>query len=113
MALNRELEDAKEILLPVPEGTKSGDPLVVGDLPCVALIDRNADGNASVDTGGAYRLLAKGEGDEGAAAVEPGDILFIDEEGLLTAIEAGTRFGYAMDPVESGAEETIRVKVGY
>jgi predicted RecA/RadA family phage recombinase len=113
LALNRELEDAKQVCLPVPEGTESGDPLVLGALPCVALIDRNADGEASVDLGGAYRLTVSGEDGEGNAAVGVGDILFIDAEGNITVDEAGTRFGYALDAVAEGEEAVIRVKIGY
>lgn len=113
MAKNRSQEFAKEILLPVPNGTKSGDPLVVSQLPCVAMIDRNADGEASVDCGGSYWFLVEGKNKAGNKAIAVGDIIYLKEGKLSVNNEEGTRFGYAMDPVGSGAKTEIRVKVGY
>lgn len=113
MALNRELEFAKEVCLPVPEGTKSGDFLVIGQIPCVALIDRNKEGEASVDMGGAYRLSVVGKNKAGNKAIAVGDIIYIKGGVLGVNNEEGVRFGYALDPVVSGATTVIRVKIGY
>lgn len=113
MALNRELEDAKQVCLPVPEGTKSGDPLVLGAMPCVALIDRNPDGEASIDRGGAYRLSVEGKNKAGEKAIEVGDIIYLKGGKLGVNNEEGVRFGYALDPVVKGATTVIRVAIGY
>lgn len=113
MALNRELDSANQIVVPVPEETKSGDPLIIGELPCVALIDANADGEASVQCDGAFRLSVEGVNNEGNTKIEPGDIIYM-KEGVLGADDvAGVRFGYALGTVEAGATATIVVKIGY
>jgi predicted RecA/RadA family phage recombinase len=109
MALNRVLEDAKTISVPVPDGTVSGDPLVVGGLPCVALIDQQADGNATVDTGGAYRFDVTG----GSGGPDAGDIVYLQGDGSIDDDDSGARFGYAMVAVENGQTTEIPVKIGY
>lgn len=113
MAKNRSQEFAKEILLPVPAGTKSGDPLVVGALPCVAMIDRNADGEASVDCGGSYWFEVEGKNKAGNTAIAAGAIVYLKEGKISANNEEGARFGYAQEPVASGAKTLVRVKVGY
>lgn len=110
MARNRHYAEATQFPLPVPEATESGDALVIGDLPCVALTDRDDDGEATVQTDGAF--LFPVTGDDGA--VGAGDLVYIDGSGDLTNDASGnTRFGYALEAVGSGSTTTIPVKVGY
>jgi len=119
MAKNRELEDGKTVVLAptaAPNTTvQSGDPVMVGQLPGVALTkgtDTVANGGkCGVDLGGVYRLPVKGETTTNAA-VAAGDIVYYDA-GVLNKDNTGVRYGYALDPVVSGATTTIRVKVGY
>lgn len=114
MATNRVREKATRLYLPVPVGTESGDPLVLGALPCVAVTDRDADGNASVQTDGSFTFPVVGEGSAGDAAIGVGDIVYIDTDGELNADSTnGDRFGYALEPVDSGATTDIEVKIGY
>lgn len=116
MATNRKREKGNRLSLPVPEGTLSGDPLVIGALPCVAVVDRSAwtPDAASVQTDGTWILEVKGEGPGGNEAITLGEILYIDTDGELNTDETnGTRFGYALEPVDSGATAEIEVKVGY
>lgn len=125
MAKNRARVDGRHLWLSVAaingsgtgDACKSGDPGVVGDLPIVCTTDEDADGMASVDAGGAYRLAVQGIGAAGAnAAIAVGDALHWDNTGgrLVAAAFAGTSkfFGYALGAVVAGATTTIEVKVG-
>jgi predicted RecA/RadA family phage recombinase len=114
MALNRELESATRLSLPVPEGTVSGDPLVLsGGLPCVAVTDRDewTEGEASVQTDGAFRFPVAAE----ANAITPGEIVYRETaDGDLTNDATGAeRFGYALGSVDNGQTTEIVVKIGY
>jgi predicted RecA/RadA family phage recombinase len=120
MAKNRELEDGKTIKLAPTAGpnatVKSGDPVMIGQLPAVAMTDGSDTvangGKCTVDLGGVYRLPVKGETTTNAA-VAAGDILYYDAGVINKDNTNGVRFGYALDPVVSGSTTTIRVKVGY
>lgn len=120
MATNREYERGRQFEADVSgltgSGTGglvlSGDPVVVGELPGVALTDENADGNATIQTDGVFRLPVKGETTTDAA-VAVGDIVYYDAGVINKDSSNGVRFGYALDAVSSGATSTIRVKVGY
>lgn len=114
MAKNRKFDvNGCPLELPVPEGTKSGDPVVVGQIPGVALIDRQSNGKATCDTGGVYNLSIKGANKAGNKKIEPGDIIFKKGSELNVNNEEGIRFGYAMEEVASGATTVIPVKIGY
>lgn len=113
MAKNRKLAKAQELPLPVPAGTESGMPLAVGQIPCVALTNRDANGNATVQRDGSYLLKVKGENGSGASAVAVGDIIYWAAENKLSKIATGVRYGYAAGAVGSGAEATIEVLIGY
>jgi predicted RecA/RadA family phage recombinase len=58
VATNEVFRDADSITLPVVSGVVSGEPVVVGSLIGVALIDRESDGTASVRRKGAFTLQA-------------------------------------------------------
>lgn len=93
----------------------SGDPVVVGQIPAVALIDTNADGNVTIKTDGVFALSVKGVDGSGNAAVAVGDILYYTDGDTppLGKKTSGVRFGYALEAVTSGATKTIKVKIGY
>lgn len=118
MAKNRVYEKAHEISLPVPEGTKSGDPLVIGDLPCVALIDRRPESSrelalqATVQTDGGYKFPVEGKKKGGNQKIEPGQKVFLLAGKLSANNEEGKFFGYALEEVASGATTSVVVKVG-
>lgn len=98
------------ISLPVPAGTKSGDPVKVGSLMGVAATDRadstvtpptidsiaanssgNADGYASVLVDGGYLLTVTG------AVSSAGTAIYIDSDGALTTTAtSNTLFGYTV-----------------
>ena len=115
MAKNRNLEYGRQISVPVASGTLSGDPVAVGQIPGVAVVDRNSAGNATVQFDGVYNLSVKGIDGSGNAAVAVGDVLYYTagDTPPVSKKATGVRFGYALDAVTSGATATIRVKVGY
>lgn len=123
MATNRVYAEGRSLYLPVSSGIESGDPVLVEELPGVALTDRDTDGNATVDTGGAYDLTVKGNtgaSTTGNKKVEIGAKLYY-HDGTGSALAAGdlvpdatngTFFGYALEEVASAGEATIAVKLG-
>lgn len=103
-----------------PATPVSGDPVLLGQIPGVALTDEaeggNATGESTIDTGGIYNLSVQGVNNAGNSAVAIGDILYY-EAGQTPPINkdnvSGVRFGYALGTVTSGQTATIPVKVGY
>lgn len=115
MATNQEFADGRKLSVAVtaPATPASGDPVLFGQRPGVALTDEDANGDTSVDFGGVYNLTVDGQDDLGAAAIAAGDILYYDGGQINADAVNGVRFGYAMDPVGSGQTLTIRVIIGY
>ncbi|GAK12236.1 DUF2190 family protein [Geomicrobium sp. JCM 19039] len=110
MAKNKVFIDGYQLTVPVPSGTASGDAVVIGQLPGVALTDEQ-NGEATVDFKGVYDL-------EVSSSTEVGDILYLADGDLTTDAEtsgdnssANVRFGYALQSANEG--DTINVKVGY
>jgi predicted RecA/RadA family phage recombinase len=113
MAKNRIFDEGDVLSVVVPEGTVSGTPLVIGQIPCVATTDRRADTTASVDRDGVFKLKVEGKNKAGNKKIEIGDIIFIKAGVLNVNNEEGVRFGYALEVVEAGAATEIRVVIGY
>jgi hypothetical protein len=105
----------------------SGDPVVIGQLPGVALIDADSGAKAVVQTDGIFELLVAGVDSSGVSAadanvaVNGGDIVYFDKTKAppLSKRAGGIRFGYAfgdtgVELVASGVLTTkCNVKVGY
>lgn len=95
MATNEILRYADHVTLPVPSGTKTGDPVKVGSLVGVAQTDRDANGNATVWRKGSFELTVDG------AVAAVGTPVYVAGDGTtritgLTATSTGnTLFGYA------------------
>jgi predicted RecA/RadA family phage recombinase len=117
MAKNIVFEDGTQIALAATDPTTpaSGDPVLVGQIPGVALIAKNADGLTTVKTNGVATLSVKGIDGGGNSAVAAGDILYYvtGDTPKISKKTSGVRFGYALEAVTSGATATIRVKIGY
>lgn len=113
MALNTHFAStpAQHRSLPVPDGTKSGDPVKVGSLVGVALTDRakspeletdfgngNREGYATVARDGAWKLTVTG------AVTQIGAPVYISGTGTLS-VTAGsdTLFGYALGLKDAAA----------
>ena len=99
-----------------PTTPQSGDPVVCGQIPGVALTAEDSNGVTTVALNGVFDLAVKGENNAGNSAVAVGDILYY-EAGQTPPVNkdstAGIRFGYALAAVSSGATTTIPVKIGY
>jgi predicted RecA/RadA family phage recombinase len=116
MAKNRLYSPGQAISVPVPVGTLSGDPVVLGQLPGFAVKDRDTAGESTVEFEGVFTTPVKGVTNGAVnAAVAAGDILYYTGGATpkLNKDTTGIRFGYAMAAVVSGATTTIAVKVGY
>lgn len=122
MALNQEFTPGNRLSLPctAPTTPASGDPVLIGQIPAIALTDEGAGGNAathtSVQTDGVWNLLAEGVTGGGNSAIAVGDILYYDAAATIKInkdVTNGVRYGYALDTVSSAASGTIRVKLGY
>ena len=121
MAKNIVFDEAAQLSLVAtdPAAPVSGDPLLVGQIPGVALTDERSDGTTSVKMDGVADLSVKGELWNGTAkaavAVEAGDIIYynVADTPKLNKDNRGVRYGYALEAIASGATDTIRVKVGY
>lgn len=120
MATNIIFEAAATLSLPVPDGTESGDALVLfsGKLPCVALTDEGDGGNddnyatVALSPSWVIEIPVKGEGAGGNAAISVGDSIAIDTDGEFNGDTTnGAEFGIALAAVASGATTTIRVLV--
>ena len=111
MALNQVYDEADPLKVPVPEGTESGDPVLIGKLPGTALTDRGDDGEATVKFGGGFRHPVTGKNGESNSAVAVGDAIFIDNEGALSKTSSGgTLYGFVMGlwPLERPTKSSSR-----
>lgn len=91
MATNEVYKYGNSIPLPVPDGTVSGDPVVVGQLTGVAQTDRDADGNATVALIGAYNVPVVG------AIAAVGAPVYITSASDATATATGNQLlGHAL-----------------
>ncbi|MFF0822397.1 capsid cement protein [Micromonospora haikouensis] len=99
-----------------PTTPQSGDPVLFGQLPGVALTAEDSNGVTTVALNGTFDLSVKGETTTDAA-IAAGDILYYDTAATPHKLNKdstnGVRFGYAMAAVSSGATTTIPVRVGY
>lgn len=116
MAKNIIFENGEQIAVACtdPATPASGDPVILGQLPGVALINEGADGLTTIKTNGVATLSVKGTSGSNAA-IAAGDILYYVTANTpkLSVTTSGVRFGYALEPVASGATTPIRVKIGY
>lgn len=105
MAKNRVLESSKQLPLMVPSGTLSGDPVASGLIVGVAVIDRQLDGRATVDTGGTYLLNVNAVDGSGNSPVNEGDQLYftVGDTVKLSKKATGVPFGKALQLFGAGS----------
>ncbi len=117
MALNQVLEHADQmsVVCTQPATPASGDPVLFGQRPGVALTDERDDGTTTVKFNGSYEFSVKGIDGGGNSAVAEGDILYYTaaDTPKLNKKTTGVRFGYAAAAVVSAATTTIEVIIGY
>lgn len=121
MAGNIVFEDGNQLSLVCsdPATPASGDPVLIGQIPAVALTAERADGTTTVKRNGTATLSVKGvtTGASGSA-VAVGDILYYVPANTPKLSKASgdsgaIRFGYALGAVNSGATASIEVAIGY
>ena len=109
MALNEIFKIGKSISLPVPANTKSGDPVRVGVLNGVAVVDEgtgfNKDNWTSVDLFGGHLVEITGGG---AATV--GTAVYITSAGALTLTAASNKLYGAITHKHRGDEVVVLVQ---
>jgi predicted RecA/RadA family phage recombinase len=103
MATNNRIAWTDSLSLPVADGTDSGDPVLVGSLPGVALTNKATEanpvpgtklGNATVAFDGVFDLPVTG------AVASAGLPVYITSGGTLTATStSNTLFGYSVPGV--------------
>ena len=99
--------------LPVPSGTLSGAPVVVGKIAGVAETDRDTAGKSTVNTrpGTIASVPVKGIDGSGNAAVAVGDYIYhtVADTPPLSKKATGVLWGKAEGTVGSGLTATINV----
>lgn len=118
MATNIVHEDGDQLFrkITVPSsGAKSGDPVLCGQRPGVALTDQDANGFATVKFNGSVTLSVKGVDQSGNSAVAAGDTLYLvsADTPKVSKKNTGVRYGYAAGAVNSAATASITVDLGY
>ena len=107
MARNRVLETGKNLTLPVPVGTVSGSPVIVGMIPGVALTNRDTNGNATVQTDGVFLLSVTGA----IASVDLPVYIVSATGALVVAPGAGVQvFGHSLD-TKGARAGNVRVRI--
>lgn len=110
MAKNRKYEAGDALSVPVIAGTVSGGAVIVGMLPGVALLDRDASGNASVRFGeGVYTFTVTA-----AANITLGEPIYITSAtyALTDAAGAGKQlFGHAVSTSTGAGAKSIDVRI--
>lgn len=116
MATNINYEDGDQISVACtdPATPASGDPVIFGQMPGVALTAERTDGLTTIKRNGSALLSVKGTNGSNAA-IAVGDILYYVSGNTpkLSATTSGVRFGYAGAAVGSGLTATIEVFIGY
>lgn len=115
MAQNLIRDEGKFITLAIASIT-AGMPVIKGQITGVALTDTDADGNVVVQRRGVFDLVVEAKVAAANSAVAVGDILYYDAAETIKINKDntnGVRFGYALEAVTSGGNDTIRVLLGY
>lgn len=113
MAKNRVYENGQyqSLVCTTPTVPVSGAPVLITDMPGVAVTDERADGTTSVDLGPAVYTLSV-TANNGAIAV--GAKLYGHAASPVTidnTVTAGIPFGYALQAVTGGQTASINVRV--
>lgn len=96
-----------------PTTPASGDPVIFGQLPGVALTAEDSAGNTTVALNGTFNLSVKGTSGSNAAITAGDKIYYVSANTpKLSVTTSGVFYGYALENVSSGATSTIKVKVG-
>jgi predicted RecA/RadA family phage recombinase len=95
-----------------PAVPATGDPVLFGQLPGVALTTEDAAGNTTVALDGVFKLSVKGTSGSNAAITAGDKIYYVTgDTPKLSVTTSGVLFGIALENVSSGATATIKVEV--
>lgn len=120
MAKNRVLINGRHLSVAAtaPATPASGDPVIVNDLPGVALTAERSDGTVTIDTEGAFDLAVSavsGTAGSTSTAIPFGGRLYYFDAGSavskLNRQSTGIPFGFALGSFNAGSGGTIPVKV--
>ena len=97
-----------------PTTPASGDPVLCGQIPGVALAAEDTAGVTTVAIDGVFNLSVKGVDGSGNSAVAAGDAIYYvtGDTPKLSKKATGVLFGYALGTVGSSSTATIPVEVG-
>lgn len=108
MAKNQRYTNALHISVPVASGVVSGQPVKVGQICGVAIIDRESDGTATVWLDGSWELPVAG------AVASVGLPVYITSGGTLTATASGNFiWGTALGTKGTGTGPLEVAPIGY
>ena len=113
MATNEVYYPGDTLPLPVPAGTKSGDPVVIGTIAGIAMEDRDAAGNAPVRVKGVFNLSVTGHDGTATKAIAVGDtVYYTAPSGGTPAIinanaSTGAEFGVALKAIAKGDTDPV------
>lgn len=100
-----------------PAAPDSGDPVIIGSIPGVAVTDEGDGGNAATETTvcteGIFDLSVKGHDGTSNAAITAGALIYYKTTAtpVLNLDDSGVAFGYALEAIDSAATATIKVLV--
>jgi predicted RecA/RadA family phage recombinase len=119
MAKNRKFANGRKlsVICSHPTTPVSGDPVRVGKLAGVALIDEEADGTTTVDFEGVYEINVD---DDAATGIAPGDTLYYQDAATGSpatnvnnnATTPEAIFGTALGTLSANATGKINVRLG-
>lgn len=108
--------ETREDVVTAPTTPSSGDPVMYGVQPGVALTDENAAGLTTYAIDGVFNLSVAAVNNGGNSAVAEGDAIYY-EAGQTPVLNkdsvSGVRFGTARGVITSGSTATIPVEVGF
>ncbi|MCV2395929.1 DUF2190 family protein [Actinotalea sp. M2MS4P-6] len=116
MATNVIYEYGRRLAVPCtfPATPASGDPVIFGDLPGVAIGAEDTDGKTVVQFEGVADVSVKAIDGGGNSAVAAGDVIYYvnGDTPALSKKSTGVRYGVAMEAITSGSTDTINVRIG-
>lgn len=110
MAKNQKFAPSKTRHFPVPDGTLSGTPLLVGVVPCIALTTEgqggNADNEATIALDGCWRVPVTT-----TTALAVGAPVYITPGGALTPVSSGNTLWGTANEAKGTAAATVAVEI--
>lgn len=104
-----------KIPLTVGSDVAARTAMVVGSVPVYTLTaTTSSTTTATCLLKGVVQVSVKGEDATGNAAINVGDVIYVDTDGEINVDDTnGTRWGYALEAVSAGATKTIKCLIGY